>query len=172
MLSSSPYPFCWKAAVQHNKAHPVQILQQPPFTEEIYCITTFALLVHHIRSACQKKKTLPKGWVPMILLAIFQTIQKPIIAPLRPRRWSIFRAMRCRWFIFQQRCDTDYFLEKLNIAIVAIIFLDHRERLFFDYFAHFRTNYFAIIHWLTGITRKEAILEIRCSVTCWLCTTG
>ena len=64
----------------------------------------------------------------------------------RPRRWSIFRAMRCRWFIFQLRCDTDYFLEKLNIAIVAIIFLDHRERLFFDYFAHFRTNYFAIIH--------------------------
>ena len=48
-------------AVQHNKAHPVQILQQPPFTEEIYCITTFALLVRHIRSACQKKKTLPKG---------------------------------------------------------------------------------------------------------------
>jgi len=25
------------------------------------------------------------------------------------------------------------FLERLNIAIVAIIFLDHRERLFFDY---------------------------------------
>ena len=90
----------------------------------------------------------------------------------RPRRWSIFRAMRCRWFIFQQRCDTDYFLEKLNIAIVAIIFLDHRERLFFDYFAHFRTDYFAIIHWLTGIIRKEVILEIRCSVTSWLCTTG
>ena len=38
------------------------------------------------------------------------------------------------------------FLEKLNIAIVAIIFLDHRERLFFDYFAHFRTDYFGIIH--------------------------
>ena len=37
-------------------------------------------------------------------------------------------------------------LEKLNIAIVAIIFLDHRERLFFDYFAHFRTDYFGIIH--------------------------
>ena len=90
----------------------------------------------------------------------------------RPRRWSIFRAMRCRWFIFQQRCDTDYFWEKLNIAIVAIIFLDHRGRLFFDYFAHFRTDYFAIIHWLTGIIRKEVILEIRCSVTSWLCTTG
>ena len=27
----------------------------------------------------------------------------------RPQRWSIFRAMRCRWFIFQQRCDTDFF---------------------------------------------------------------
>ena len=46
---------------------------------------------------------------------------------------------------FSERCDTDYFLEKLNIAIVAIIFLDHRERLFFDYFAHFRTDYFGII---------------------------
>ena len=91
---------------------------------------------------------------------------------IRLQRWSIFRAMRCRWFIFQQRCDTDYFWEKLNIAIVAIIFLDHRERLFFDYFAHFRTDYFAIIHWLTGIIRKEVILEIRCSVTSWLCTTG
>ena len=58
----------------------------------------------------------------------------------RPRRWSIFRVMRCRWFIFQQWCDTDYFMEKLNIAIVAIIFLDHREQLFCDYFAHFRTD--------------------------------
>ena len=68
-----------------------------------------------------------------------------LTSEVRPRRWSIFRAMRCRWFIFQQRCDTDYFLEKLNIAIVAIIFLDLRERLFADYFAHFRTDYFAII---------------------------
>ena len=50
--------------------------------------------------------------------------------------------MRCVWFIFQQRCDTDYFLERLNIAIVAIIFLDHRERLFFDYFAHFENRLF------------------------------
>ena len=64
----------------------------------------------------------------------------------RPRRWSIFRAMQCPWFIFQQRCDTNHFWEKLNIAIVAIIFLNHREQLFFDYFAHFRTDYFAIIH--------------------------
>ena len=61
---------------------------------------------------------------------------------VRLQRWSIFRAMRCRWFIFQQRCDTDYFLERLNIAIVAIIFLDHRERLFFDYFAHFEDRLF------------------------------
>ena len=39
------------------------------------------------------------------------------------------------------------FSEKLNIAIVAIIFFDHYwERLFFDYFAHFRTDYFGIIH--------------------------
>ena len=33
--------------------------------------------------------------------------------------------------LFQQRCDTDYFWEKLNIAIVAIIFLYHRN----DYFS-------------------------------------
>ena len=51
------------------------------------------------------------------------------------------------------------FLEKLNIAIVVIIFLDHRERLFFYYFAHFRTDYFAIIHRLTGISKKEVILD-------------
>ena len=44
------------------------------------------------------------------------------------------------------------FLEKLNIAIVAIIFLDHRQRLFFDYFAHFRADYF-------GITRSCAALR-------------
>ena len=36
------------------------------------------------------------------------------------------------------------FLEKLNIAIVAIIFLDHQERLFFDYFAHFRTDFLGL----------------------------
>ena len=73
-------------------------------------------------------------------------ITNTLMTHTRPRRWSVFRAMRYRWFIFQQRCDTDSFLEKLNIAIVAIIFLDHRERLFFDYFAHFRTDYFGIIH--------------------------
>ena len=43
------------------------------------------------------------------------------------------------------------FLEKLNIAIIAIIFLGHRERLFFDYFAHFRTDYFGII--IYGVLR-------------------
>ena len=36
------------------------------------------------------------------------------------------------------------FLKKLDIAIVTIIFLDHQEWLFFDYFAHFRTDYFGI----------------------------
>ena len=33
---------------------------------------------------------------------------------IRPQRWSIFRAMRCRWFIFQQWCDTDYLLKSLT----------------------------------------------------------
>ena len=74
----------------------------------------------------------------------------------RPQRWSIFRAMQCRWFIFQQRCDTDYFWEKLNIAIIAIIFLDHREQLFFDYFAHFRTIILGLFtDWLGSSKRKE-----------------
>ena len=67
----------------------------------------------------------------------------------RPRRWSIFRAMQCRWFIFQQRCNTDYFWEKGNIAIVAFIFLDHRERLFFDYFAHLHQLFcdYSLTYW-------------------------
>ena len=34
--------------------------------------------------------------------------------PDRPQRWSIFRAMWCRWFIFQQWCDTDYFWKSLT----------------------------------------------------------
>ena len=32
----------------------------------------------------------------------------------RPQQWSIFRAMRCRWFIFEQRCDIDYFWKSLT----------------------------------------------------------
>ena len=32
----------------------------------------------------------------------------------RLQRWSIFRAMQCQWFIFQQRCDTDYFWKFLT----------------------------------------------------------
>ena len=54
---------------------------------------------------------------------------------------------------FSERCDVDgsffnsdvipiTFFERLNIAIVAIIFIDHRERLFFDYFAHFENRLF------------------------------
>ena len=50
------------------------------------------------------------------------------------------------------------FLEKLNIAIVAIIFLVHRERLYFDYFAHFRTDYFGIIHDLPPHFRPKELL--------------
>ena len=84
----------------------------------------------------------------------------------RPRRWSIFRAMRCRWFIFQQQCDTHYFWKSLTSPSSRLFSLTIGN----DYFAHFRSD-FGIIHWLTGIIRKEVILEIRCSVTSWLCTT-
>ena len=62
---------------------------------------------------------------------------------------------------FSERCDTDYFWEKLNIAIIAIIFLDHRERLFFDYFSHFRTNYFGIIHDLPPTRNHEKPWKIN-----------
>ena len=71
---------------------------------------------------------------------------------IRLQRWSIFRAMRCRWFMFQQWCDTDYFLERLNIAIVAIIFLDHRKQLFFDYFVHFEDRLFGDDYWIWNHT--------------------
>ena len=57
---------------------------------------------------------------------------------------------------FSERCDVDgsFFnsdampinLEKLNIAIIAVIILDHQERLLLDFYAHFRTDYFGIIH--------------------------
>ena len=52
------------------------------------------------------------------------------------------------------------FLEKLYIAIVAIIFLDHRERLFFDYFAHFRTDYFGIIHDMISSAFKAYFMSL------------
>ena len=52
------------------------------------------------------------------------------------------------------------FLEKLNIAIVAMIFLDHRDWLFFDYFAHFRTDYFGIIHNLISSLFKAYFMSL------------
>ena len=44
-------------------------------------------------------------------------------ACFRPQRWSIFRAMRCRWFIFQQRCDTDYFWKSLTSPLSRLFSL-------------------------------------------------
>ena len=41
----------------------------------------------------------------------------------RPQRWSIFRAMRCRRFIFQQRCDTDYFWKSLTAPMSRLFSL-------------------------------------------------
>ena len=52
------------------------------------------------------------------------------------------------------------YLEKLNIPIVAIIFLDHQERLFLDYFAHFRTDYFGIIHDLISSLLKAYFMSL------------
>ena len=91
-----------------------------------------------------------EGWADKSFVRVFNT-QKSLhqcrkVAPSylfmtvawaysTPQRWSIFRAMRYR-----------FFLERLNIVIGAIIFLDHRDRLFFDYLLILRTDYFAIIH--------------------------
>ena len=52
------------------------------------------------------------------------------------------------------------FLEMLKIAIVAIIFLDHRERLFFEYFAYFRSDYFGIIHDLISSLFKAYFMSL------------
>ena len=52
------------------------------------------------------------------------------------------------------------FLEKLNIAIVAIIFLYHRVRLFFHYFAHFRADYLGIIHDLISSLFKAYFMSL------------
>ena len=67
-------------------------------------------------------------------------------------------AMSMAHFSTAMRCQL--FLEKLNIAIVAIIFLDHQELLFFDYFAYFRTSYFGIIHDLISSLFKAYFMSL------------
>ena len=51
-------------------------------------------------------------------------------AQIRHQRWSIFRAMRCRWFVFQQQCDTDYFWKSLTSPLSRLFSLTIRN----DYF--------------------------------------
>ena len=53
-------------------------------------------------------------------------------ALLRPWRWSIFRAMRSRWFIFQQRCDTDYFWKSLTWPSLQLFSLTIGKDYFFS----------------------------------------
>ena len=53
-------------------------------------------------------------------------------AELRLQRWSIFSCYAMAMFYFLQRCDIDYFWTFPTIAIVAIIFPNHRDRLFCD----------------------------------------
>ena len=50
----------------------------------------------------------------------------------RLQRWSFFSCDAMAMFYFLQRCDIDYFLTFPTIAIVAIIFPNHRDRLFSD----------------------------------------
>ena len=52
--------------------------------------------------------------------------------PVRLQRWSFFSCDAMAMFYFLQRCDIDYFLTFPTIAIVAIIFPNHRDRLFSD----------------------------------------
>ena len=68
------------------------------------------------------------------------------ISLTRPRQWSIFRAMRWRWLIFQQRCDTDYFLERLTSSSLRLFFLTIGNDYFSIILLILRTDYFAIIH--------------------------
>ena len=51
---------------------------------------------------------------------------------VRLQRWSFFSCDAMAMFYFLQRCDIDYFLTFPTIAIVAIIFPNHRDRLFCD----------------------------------------
>ena len=48
--------------------------------------------------------------------------QTLLMNSIRPRRWSIFRVMRCRWFIFQQRCDIDSFWKGLTSSSFRLFF--------------------------------------------------
>ena len=50
----------------------------------------------------------------------------------RLQRWSFFSCDAMAMFYFLQRCDIDYFWTFPTIAIVAIIFPNHRDRLFCD----------------------------------------
>ena len=52
--------------------------------------------------------------------------------PTRLQRWSFFSCDAMAMFYFLQRCDIDYFWTFPTIAIVAIIFPNHRDRLFCD----------------------------------------
>ena len=56
----------------------------------------------------------------------------------RPRGWSIFRAMQCRWSISQQRCDTDYFWKSLTSPSLRLFSLT------------IGNNYFSIILLILG----------------------
>ena len=54
------------------------------------------------------------------------------ILSTRLQRWSFFSGDAMVMFYFLQRCDVDYFWTFPTIAIAAIIFPNHRDRLFCD----------------------------------------
>ena len=69
-----------------------------------------------------------KGAYGEQIIETFSTIGKLMI--VRLQRWSFFSCDAMAMFYFLQRCDIDYFLTFPTIAIIAIIFPNHRDRLF------------------------------------------
>ena len=74
---------------------------------------------------------------------------------IRLQRWSIFRAMRCLWFIFQQQCDTDYLWKSLTSQSLRLFSLTIGK----DYFSNILLNLGLIIlgllpHWLGSSKRS------------------
>ena len=65
-------------------------------------------------------------------LSKWSNLSKSSMSSYRLQRWSFFSCDAMAMFYFLQRCDSDYFWTFPTIAIVAIIFPNHRDRLFCD----------------------------------------
>ena len=86
----------------------------------------------------RKESKWPVGPLPLCVLSIMCIVKS---IGTRPQRWSIFRAMRCRWFIFQQRCDTDSFWKGLTSPSLRLFSLTTGND-YFRLFAHLEDQLF------------------------------